>query len=686
MDGASTARRRAALGGALIVLAGTAAGIAAWVATRPGDGSSIGGARPPSGDDLPIVADGAGASVGRAPELAGRRERPRAVPPTDRQAGVDSAGQDSVAALVDVLRGDEPTFRERRDAARALGEIGPDALDALVALVRGEDADTAILAMQALAAMGPEALSAVPVILDQVSREDVGGFVGNALIGIGPEAFPQAIALLESVHVEGRYALVEYISSVEGLPPESLDAFERLLDDRDRTVARRAVLSQAFIRRHGDRFVPALVRRLADSDARERTWALNALLAIGPQAEAAAVDVARLVDDASVGAVAAQTLAALGRGAGPATGVIVERAGDVPDDVRRTLLHALRNVGPWALAVAVRDGASDLRAAAADTVEPPPTGVPDPDLVAALVQALDASEPPVVAAAARALGRLGAADASARAVELARSGDAGVRAGALLTLAGAGASRGSVRADELELVRAGLRDRDGSVSTAAADAVTRLGSLASPLAADVVAALGRTGSPSAALCRACASLGPAASGAATALRRLASKDDTPLAAAAIVAWISVVRPPRDAAEARLAELQHHPSAELRSALLRAMSVRALPEFVAACADRMNDRNSRVRAAAATTLSGYGRDEAAAARGPLRRLVLDSRSFGKRQHALVTLRAIEASEAAWTEFARTLVDDDDERLRRFVVQVLGDGRRKHATTAGTPRNR
>jgi len=66
-----------------------------------------------------------------------------------------------------------PELNVRREAARALGEIGPEAVDAVPELIEAlNDEDMDLIALSALKQIGPAAIAAVPAIIQWRKKVD----------------------------------------------------------------------------------------------------------------------------------------------------------------------------------------------------------------------------------------------------------------------------------------------------------------------------------------------------------------------------------------------------------------------------------------------------------------------------------------------------------------------------------
>ncbi len=112
----------------------------------------------------------------------------------------------AVEALAKIVT-DDPDFVLRRSAAFVLGEIGPEARGAAVALgkaLKDSDASVRYDAAQSLSVLGPDAKAALPALIAALAEEDVEVLkkVIYTLGEMGPSADPAAHALVKSMDHE----------------------------------------------------------------------------------------------------------------------------------------------------------------------------------------------------------------------------------------------------------------------------------------------------------------------------------------------------------------------------------------------------------------------------------------------------------------------------------------------------
>jgi hypothetical protein len=140
---------------------------------------------------------------------------------------------EEVAALVDALaNGDEAA---RRAAAEQLAAMGPQAVAALPALMQAlsdQSQDVRMLAARALAQLGPQASQAIPYLIQTLSRDETQAAAAAALSAITGEDFGPDAARWQQWWQEQQAAIAaDAARSDSGGPlefptPERLDAWE----------------------------------------------------------------------------------------------------------------------------------------------------------------------------------------------------------------------------------------------------------------------------------------------------------------------------------------------------------------------------------------------------------------------------------------------------------------------------
>jgi uncharacterized protein (TIGR02996 family) len=389
-------------------------------------------------------------------------------------------------------------FRVREYVERALGQIGPAAVPALVVALQDKSKFHPNRLVGAFVAIGPGAVDAVPALLAALRDEDTQCYAVQALIGVGPGAVPALVAALADKNRSVRTAAADVLGCINPAAAEAAPALVAALRDKDSSV--RAAAARALGKPGAVDAVPALVEALGDEGALPdyphtvSAAALDALKAIGPVAVPALI--AAVQDKSNKGRRKAITaLLMIGPAAAEAVPALLAALGDKDSGVRFAVALALGRIGPAAaeavpaLAAALRDQHDLPEADQAGDVTKVQDGAAcalysiGPAAVPALIVALQDEESSVRKLAAFALQRIGpeAVQATPALLVALRDRNRSMRLAAAETL-------GSFRARGVEAVPAlsvALRDKDNSVRRAAALALGQIG----PGAAQAVPAL-----------------------------------------------------------------------------------------------------------------------------------------------------------------------------------------------------
>lgn len=151
-------------------------------------------------------------------------------------------------------------------AARALGRIGPEAIDAVPALARALESNsrrTREAAATALGGIGPAAASSAEALARLLydKSEDVRETATRALVRIGRASIPSLVEVLNSDAPEARAAAA---SALGGRVPS--DVFLSLLDAKEASVRRAGAIALSRRGLHADRAIPVLLESLDTGD------------------------------------------------------------------------------------------------------------------------------------------------------------------------------------------------------------------------------------------------------------------------------------------------------------------------------------------------------------------------------------------------------------------------------------
>ena len=186
-------------------------------------------------------------------------------------SGLAFFGAAAVPGMIEALR--DPDAQVRVGAARALGQVGPGAVEALVPLgqaLRDADARVRFDAAVALGRIGPAAADGVPglrrALSDPAGEVRVGAAMG--LGGIGPAAREAMPALVQALREGNAVLRMSAASAIGGIGPDARGAVPDLraaLRDGNTSVRTSAAMALGSIGPGAREAIPDL-RRLADSD------------------------------------------------------------------------------------------------------------------------------------------------------------------------------------------------------------------------------------------------------------------------------------------------------------------------------------------------------------------------------------------------------------------------------------
>ena len=409
----------------------------------------------------------------------------------DRKHAAETLGEigpeakDAIPRLVELLMDLKEALREA--AAGALGEIGSAAKDAvpkLVALLKDTHDYVRLAAASALGEIGAEAKDAVPYLIELLKDPDAGvrAAAASALRWIGAsakDAVPHLIELLKDPDAGVRAAAASALGVIGAEAKDAVPHLIELLKDPGEYVRSAAASALGEIGAEAKDAVPLLVDLLKDPCKDVRWVAVRALIVIGWAAKDAVPKLVELLKDTNehVREVAASALRRIGASAKDAVPYLIELLKDPDAGVRAAAASALGEIGSAAkdtvpkLVALLKDTHDYVRLAAASALGE--IGAEAKDAVPLLVDLLKDPGKGVRLAAASALGEIGAEakDAVPHLIELLKDPDAGVRAAAASALRWIGASAKDAVPHLIEL----LKDPDAGVRAAAASALGVIG-------------------------------------------------------------------------------------------------------------------------------------------------------------------------------------------------------------------
>jgi HEAT repeat protein len=249
----------------------------------------------------------------------------------------------------------------RSDAFRALEEMGPAAIPALIDGLKHEDAAVREGAAVALRKNGKEA---VPALVEALKHptEGVRKQAAYVLGEIGPEAGAAVVPLIETLkdpNVQVRIYAARALWKVDNQGKTAVTTFsEALRDPEAGPVARRlAIDNLGELGPHAQAAQPALTTALKDSDVQVRLYAARALWKVDPrQSKSVAATLNAVLNDAAapleVRRLAIDTLAELGKDAREASPALTKLLGDPNVYVRVKAARALWAIDGQALPIA----------------------------------------------------------------------------------------------------------------------------------------------------------------------------------------------------------------------------------------------------------------------------------------------------------------------------------------------
>ncbi|NQU21814.1 MAG: HEAT repeat domain-containing protein [Candidatus Nealsonbacteria bacterium] len=276
------------------------------------------------------------------------------------EIGPDAA--DAVPALVKLLETEKDTnhLDLRREAILALAAIGPKAAPAVPELTAALDCVKRInsgAAAYALGSIGPEAKTAEAKLKELADAEDSPQMLQTvclwALAKINPDdeefakaAVPRLIEALKAPDQMVRETAAQALIDLDPDPEITRPLFDKLMEEASPEAVNTILDALASL---GENAVPRLIKALEHADARARAAAIIAR--IGPAAKEAVPALIEALKDEN-----AQTrcevlfaIAAIGPDAKEAVAAAIDSLGDPEEDVCYAACLALGKIGPDAI-------------------------------------------------------------------------------------------------------------------------------------------------------------------------------------------------------------------------------------------------------------------------------------------------------------------------------------------------
>jgi HEAT repeat protein len=238
-------------------------------------------------------------------------------------------------------------------------------------------------ALWELARQGPAAAAAAPALVEALNDPTMEELAGKALREIGPPAVPALVKAMRDERFRVRFWATENLAVVSGFsgkvtqyyvqalrdpdrrirslaasargafganPVIGVPALARALHDKHIDVSTAAVITLGALGSSAKEAVPALIEIIKHGDKRLRERAINTLGAIGPKAEAAVPALVSLVRkrDPNLCGAAVMTLGRIGYNAGAAVPVLVSLVRKRDPKYCGAAVVALGSIGPKA--------------------------------------------------------------------------------------------------------------------------------------------------------------------------------------------------------------------------------------------------------------------------------------------------------------------------------------------------
>jgi formylglycine-generating enzyme required for sulfatase activity len=266
-------------------------------------------------------------------------------------------GKPAVPSLINKLGDSNDEIK--KDAARTLGKIGPEAVAAVPELIKtfsecGPNIRQA--AAEALGNIGPAAQAAVPNLIKALGdlNSSIRLTASKALDKIGPEAknaVPDLIKILGDQRASVRQAATEILGKIGPNAKNAVPVLIKSLNDHDFKVRHSATQALGKIGSNAKNAVPVLIKSLNDHDFKVRHSATQALGKIGSNAKnAVPVLIKSLNDhDFTIRQAAIQALGKIGPDAKNAVPTLITKLKETDENTRKFAVESLTQIGKYAV-------------------------------------------------------------------------------------------------------------------------------------------------------------------------------------------------------------------------------------------------------------------------------------------------------------------------------------------------
>jgi len=265
-------------------------------------------------------------------------------------------GEPAFEPLIAALQ--DKDVRMRRAAAMAMQHVLPAvkdpeirarAVEPLVRALRDTDHEVHVYAAVALGEIGPDASEAIPALVEAFKDKDVSGTAAEALAKIGPKAIP---ALIRAARDEDTRVRGCAIMTLGDIGPDAGEAVPVLIDalkSGDDLICVAAALSLGQLGPSAKKAIPTLVQALEGDDRHVRVHVADALRRLGWQAREKLLPMLiEALKDEDACRCAATALSEFGSEASEAVPALIEAAkdNDLKPVARHAATEALKKIDP----------------------------------------------------------------------------------------------------------------------------------------------------------------------------------------------------------------------------------------------------------------------------------------------------------------------------------------------------